>query len=135
MSLQFCVISIEYFTFIRFIPVLPTFPLSFFLSLSLSLPMPSSLSFLCPSPVPQSLTDDLLASSTLIITHHNSSQLIITHFITAQMPTVTGHAFIPNQFSYFQAVVSACKTKNPTKAIEVGYFAVFCGVLRCFAVF
>jgi pentatricopeptide repeat protein len=36
-----------------------------------------------------------------------------------QMPTVTGNAFIPNQFSHFQALVSACKTKNPTKAIEI----------------
>lgn len=37
------------------------------------------------------------------------------------MPTVTGHAFVPNQFSYFQALVSACRTKNPTKALEVRY--------------
>jgi hypothetical protein len=36
------------------------------------------------------------------------------------MPTVTGHAFVPNQFSYFSALLSACKTKNPTKALEVG---------------
>ena len=36
-----------------------------------------------------------------------------------QMPTVTGNAFVPNQFSYFQALVSACKTKNPNKAMEV----------------
>ena len=36
-----------------------------------------------------------------------------------QMPTVTGNAFVPNQFSYFQALVSACKTKDPNKAIDV----------------
>ena len=41
------------------------------------------------------------------------------HFVTMQMPTVTGNAFVPNQFSYFQALVSACKTKDPNKAIDV----------------
>ena len=36
-----------------------------------------------------------------------------------QMPTVTGQAFVPNQFSYFQALQAACKTKNAAKAKEV----------------
>ena len=36
-----------------------------------------------------------------------------------QMPTVTGHTFIPNQYSYSLALSAACKLKNVDKAIEV----------------
>jgi pentatricopeptide repeat protein len=36
-----------------------------------------------------------------------------------QMPTVTGHTYVPNQFSYSQALNAACKLKNPTRPLEI----------------
>jgi len=36
-----------------------------------------------------------------------------------QMPTVTSHTFVPNQFSYFQATQAACRTKDAVKALEL----------------
>lgn len=38
-----------------------------------------------------------------------------------QMPTVTGHTYIPNQFSYFQALNAACKLKSAKRTLEILY--------------